>query len=393
MSRFQPYQHYIYRRVQYFQWALLALAFAGELLNWKLLPRDPSAPNILVSLILLSIFGLLSFCTPLEGTFWDRLCFIFMETIVLTGATAAGVARFVFPLYTVVMAKGCLILDRRGLWITGAVAFVGQILWCSYKIAITSPGVWRHGWTPAAVFAIAGSAVILTYVGIAVMILVGMLTLSLVSEHKNRMETERLSKEVEVLATEVERSRIAREIHDSLGHSLTTLNVQLDLARRLAKDDPVRSEQALNLAKGLATQSLDDVRLAVKSIRKPNFNWREAVEALVKEATANHPIAVRLASPLPELPAAIGFQIYRVIQECLTNVLKHAHATEVSISVSCQSSAAELDFSDNGCGMQSASDGGFGIKGMQERVESVRGSIIIDSNEDGGTRIKVSIPL
>jgi signal transduction histidine kinase len=393
MSNLQFFHHKLYRQVQYFEWALLALAFIGTFSAWKYAPHDPSAPNLLVSLFLLVIVALLSFFTPLEGTFWDRFCFIFMETIILTGATAAGLARFVFPLYTVVMAKGCLILDRRGLWITGTMALIGQIVWEGYKIVITMPGLLKHGWTFPAVVAIIGGAFVMTYVGIAVMILVGMLTLLLVSEQKSRLETERLSKEVEALAAELERSRIAREIHDSLGHTLTTLNVQLDLGKRFATEDPERSQQALVLAKELATQSLNDVRLAVQSIRNANFDLKQAVGTLVEDVRQSQALTIEMPVELPELPPAVGFQLFRVIQECLTNVLKHANASLVTIEVKKKDNTVELQFADNGRGVTGESPDGYGIKGMKERVESMRGSLSIDTEVDKGTRIQVSIPL
>lgn len=393
MTQIRFFHHQLYRKVQYFEWILLAIAFAGELIALKFLPADPGAPNIVVSLLMLLIVGALSFYNPVEGTFWDKICFMFMETILLTGATAAGNARFVFPLYTVVLAKSCLVLDKKGLWITGTSALLGQLAWACYKIVITTPNLLKHGLTPLLAVGIGCSAMVLAYVPIAVMILVGTLTLSLVSEQKSRMEAERLSREVEALATELERSRIAREIHDSLGHSLTTLNIQLDLARKFAKDDPGKSQQALDLGKELATQSLNDVRLAVQSIRNSDFNLKEAVEGLVNDVRQIQPIKIRVLSDLPELPPAIGFQLFRVIQECLTNVLKHANASAVTIEVARANGRVQLDFSDNGVGMSNQTGQGYGIKGMQERVESMRGSMSIKAQPDAGTQIQVSIPL
>lgn len=393
MNKIQFFHYKLYRKVQYFEWILLGLCFLGELAAWKLAPSDPSAPHLPLSLCLLVVVSLLSFLTPLEGTFWDRLCFIFMETILLTGAAAAGLARFVFPLYTVVMAKGCLVLDKRGLWITALAAFAGQLVWAGYKIVVTKPEILANGWSASAAVAIVGGAIVSTYVAMAAMLLVGMLTLSLVSEQQSRMETERLSKEVESLATQLERSRIAREIHDSLGHTLTTLNIQLDLVKRFAEDDPERSRLALILAKELATQSLNDVRIAVQSIRNANFDLCEAMSALVKDIRETQPLAIQVSSDLPELPPAIAFQLFRLIQECLTNVLKHANATTVTIAIVRNADSVEVDFADNGRGLPQQLGDGFGIKGMQERVESLHGSMSIQAQPTEGTRIQVTIPI
>src|SRR5579885_2842789 len=359
MSRIPFFHHNLYRKVQYFEWALLVICLAGEALALRFAPPDPTAPNLPVSMLLVLVVVGLSFFAPVEGTYWDRLCFLFLELIVITGATAAGSARFVFPLFAVVMAKSCLLLDGRGQIITAAVAFCAQIAWAGIKMSFAMPQLLAHGLTPLTVLTILGGSLLATYVGIVMMILVAMVTRSLVAEQKSRLETERLSKEVEALATEVERSRIAREIHDSLGHSLTTLNVQLDLARKFSIEDPARSAQALQLAKELATQSLD----------------------------------VSVDGEMPDLPPAVGFQLFRVIQECLTNVVKHANASRVSIAVSRKGRTVAVDFSDNGSGLKEQPHHGFGIKGMQERVESLHGSMTIQAEPQQGTRIQVKIPL
>ncbi len=393
MSRIPFFHHNLYRKVQYFEWALLVICLAGEALALRFAPPDPTAPNLPVSMLLVLVVVGLSFFAPVEGTYWDRLCFLFLELIVITGATAAGSARFVFPLFAVVMAKSCLLLDGRGQIITAAVAFCAQIAWAGIKMSFAMPQLLAHGLTPLTVLTILGGSLLATYVGIVMMILVAMVTRSLVAEQKSRLETERLSKEVEALATEVERSRIAREIHDSLGHSLTTLNVQLDLARKFSIEDPARSAQALQLAKELATQSLDDVRLAVRSLRSPNFDLKDAVDRLVQDARRGQSLDVSVDGEMPDLPPAVGFQLFRVIQECLTNVVKHANASRVSIAVSRKGRTVEVDFSDNGSGLKEQPHHGFGIKGMQERVESLHGSMTIQAEPQQGTRIQVKIPL
>src|SRR5579875_527481 len=393
MSRIPFFHHNLYRKVQYFEWALLVICLAGEALALRFAPPDPTAPNLPVSMLLVLVVVGLSFFAPVEGTYWDRLCFLFLELIVITGATAAGSARFVFPLFAVVMAKSCLLLDGRGQIFTAAVEFCAQIAWAGIKMSFAMPQLLAHGLTPLTVLTILGGSLLATYVGIVMMILVAMVTRSLVAEQKSRLETERLSKEVEALATEVERSRIAREIHDSLGHSLTTLNVQLDLARKFSIEDPARSAQALQLAKELATQSLDDVRLAVRSLRSPNFDLKDAVDRLVQDARRGQSLDVSVDGEMPDLPPAVGFQLFRVIQECLTNVVKHANASRVSIAVSRKGRTVEVDFSDNGSGLKEQPHHGFGIKGMQERVESLHGSMTIQAGPQQGTRIQVKIPL
>jgi len=385
--------HKLLRNVFHFEWILLSLCITQEFLSWKYVPADPSAPSLIVSLIFLVIVAVLSFFPPLQHRYWDRLCFLFLEIILLTGATAAGLSRFVFPLFMVVIAKACLMLDRRGLLITGFAAFCAQLVWAAYKVVITNPTLLQHGWSVGAIITTLASSLVMIYAAVMVMVLVALLTLSLVSEQQSRLEAERLAKEVEALATEVERSRIAREIHDSLGHTLTTLNVQLDVLKLFRRDDPARAEEALRLAKELATQSLTDVRLAVQSIRSPNFSLKDALEALVRDMRQSQDLDVRLNMDVPDLPPAVSFQLYRVIQECLTNVLKHAQASEVTIEIVGQDGTVNVDVSDNGRGLQDQAGGGFGIRGMQERVQNLSGSFAIRARHDHGTQVQVVIPL
>lgn len=390
-ARFVPYP--LFKKVRLFEWTLLLLCMAAEFIAWKFGPSDPTAPQLVVSLFILCIVAVLSFFTPLEGSYWDRLCFLFLEIMLLTGATAEGMARFVFPLFTVVIAKACLLLDRRGLIIIGIAAFLAQIVWASYKLILTMPSLLKDGWNfKVALTLILGSSV-LTYVATAVMVLVAMLTLALMNEQKSRLETERLSKEVESLATEVERSRIAREIHDSLGHSLTTLNVQLDLLKKYSTDAGQEEQEALLSAKELATQALNDVRLAVQSLRHSNFHLEDSIRSLVKDTAQAHTIEIELLSAVPTMPATMAFQIYRILQECLTNVLKHAQASKVTINLQNTGQQIELTVADNGLGLPEGFSDGFGITGIKERVSSLHGSMAINTPKGQGTRVEVTIPL
>ena len=368
MSKLPFFNSYLYKKVLHFEWALLILCGVAEAMAWRFAPPDPTAPNLKVSFILLIVVGATSFVRPYKGTYYDRLCYLFLELIVIAGATSAGLARFLFPLFVVVIAKACLLLDRKGLLIVGLAAFVCQMTYASFKISIQNPHLLDHGFTLLALVNLIGGALIFTYVAVAMMILVAMLTLSLLSEQTSRLETERLSQEVQNLATELERTRIAREIHDTLGHTLTSLNIQLEIARKLHQRDPEKSTDALETAKQLASQSLTDVRMAIQSIRNASdFNFEDSVNSLVTDIKQNQQsMDVLVEIDVHELPASVGFQLFRVIQECLTNVLKHANASEVRIQLEQSGEKLHLNVSDNGRGMQTEhSHTGFGIRGNQ----------------------------
>lgn len=383
----------LFRKVLYFEWILLAFCALGELIAWKYGPPDPAAPNLIVSVIMVCIVGLLSFFVPVRSGYWDKICFLFLELVLLSGAAGAGLARLTFPLFMVVIAKACLILDTRGIVITGIAGFLAQVGYGSYKMLISNVSLQENPWDIENIITIFFGSLLLTYAAIVLMILVGMLTLALVAAQKSKHEAELLSNEVELLAVELERTRIAREIHDSLGHTLTSLNIQLEVARKFQGRDAQRAAEALETAKQLAEQSLKDVRTAVHSIRTEDFDFKRSVESLLEDARNSQELEVRLSIDLPEISPAIGYQLYRVIQECITNVLKHANANQVKVVLKHDDKNIEIEVSDNGRGWDQQKDTkGFGIKGMRERVESLHGTVSIVSQPDKGTLCQMSIP-
>jgi signal transduction histidine kinase len=392
----------LFRKVFYFEWALLIICSGAKLVAWRMAVPDPSAPDLRVSLILLGVVGALSVIVPVKGSYWDRFCFLLLELLVMTGATAAGLQRFLFPLFVVVVAKACLLLDKRGMIAVFISAVLASITYATFKIYLQAEAtheyaqVFKHHFDLMSGLILLAMSLVYVYVAIVFMVLVAFLTLALKAEGESRRETERLSKTVQQLATEVERGRIAREIHDTLGHTLTSLNIQLDVARRFAEREQERSSEALSLAKELASQSLKDVRLAIQSIRTAaDFNLNQAVSGLVQDVKhTQQAMDVQLDMAVEDVPASIGYQVFRVLQECLTNVLRHAEASEVEIQLAQLDGQLRLQVRDNGKGLETGRlTPGFGIRGMQERIESMHGTVAIEAAPNKGTLINVQIPL
>ncbi|MBY0357107.1 MAG: sensor histidine kinase [Candidatus Obscuribacterales bacterium] len=387
------------RKVVYFEWILILICAVGEIIDWiaitfRFHQPDPSTPNLITSLIFLLIVFLLSFVVPVKNTYWDRLCFLFLEIVLLTGCAASGLARFVFPIYMVSVAKAYLLLDRPGLAIIFSAALFTQFANGCFKFFITTPWMQQNPFSLSGILIMMGSSLVMNYAAFSMMVLVGMLTETLVAEKRATQESERLSDEVEKLATELERTRIAREIHDSLGHTLTSLNIQLEVARKFSKRDNDRSLEALDLAKQLASQSLTDVRTAVQSIRHPDLDLNEAVHKLAAQLQQTQSLEVIVNMSAPNVSSAINYQLFRIIQECLTNVMKHAEAKSVKVELKHDKKNIELNVSDDGKGLpQEEETQGFGLRGMQERVESMHGTVHIHSAPNEGTRLQVIIPL
>jgi signal transduction histidine kinase len=181
-----------------------------------------------------------------------------------------------------------------------------------------------------------------------------------------------------------ERNRIAREIHDSLGHSLTALNLHLEMALKLSQIQPEKSHEVLKEAKRLGSVALNDVRQSVSTLRSDPLQDRDLATAIAKladEFSRSSQIQPVCDLQLPDqLPQPIATTIYRIVQEALTNISKYAQATEVMISIHTFPNELKLHIVDNGCGFTPTNNTtGFGLQGMRERVLSLHGHFEIIS--------------
>jgi signal transduction histidine kinase len=202
----------------------------------------------------------------------------------------------------------------------------------------------------------------------------------------------------EEVATLQERNRIARDIHDSLGHSLTALNLHLEMALKLAQVQPDRSLQVLAEAKRLGSIALQDVRASVSTLRSDPLQGQDLPTAIQK-LMDDFQLADRIKPSCnldlpPHLPQEVATAIYRIVQEALTNIAKYAQATETSVEIYTRAADIELRIADNGRGFNPTyNTTGFGLQGMRERVLSLQGKFEIVSAPDKGCEIIAIIPL
>jgi signal transduction histidine kinase len=202
--------------------------------------------------------------------------------------------------------------------------------------------------------------------------------------------------QIEELATVQERNRIAREIHDSLGHSLTGFNLHLEAALRLLQSDPEEAKQLLLEAKQLGSAALKDVRESVSALRSDPLEGRSlelAMRSLVEEFQRSSRIASQLViDDLIDSDRYISLQlktiIYRIVQESLTNISKHSEASFVSIDCQVRNQNLEVTIEDNGKGFDPDRNmSGFGLQGMRERVLAVSGNLEIETSRGNGCKI------
>ena len=201
--------------------------------------------------------------------------------------------------------------------------------------------------------------------------------------------------QAEELAVARERNRLAREIHDGLGHYLTTIAVQLEAARALQAESPARAAGAVGKAYLLAQDALGDVRRSVGALRSDVP--RESLPRLLERLAAEQPqlvVGVEVQGTLRELPPAVEHALYRVAQEGLTNVRKHAGKAQAQVALDFREPLlVRLEVTDDGEGPGPGEAGaGFGLNGVRERIEMLGGRMAAAAQPKGGFALRVEVP-
>jgi PAS domain S-box-containing protein len=215
------------------------------------------------------------------------------------------------------------------------------------------------------------------------------------------LQLESLALQGEEAAVLAERNRLAREIHDTLAQGFAGILIHLQLAEVAMTRKPDRAMPALIQARDLAKSSLAEARRSVLALRPTvlqNASLLEAIRRMTDSMTAGTELRSRievLGAPCP-LPSDIEDHLLRVCQESLNNTLKYAEASEVSVTLSFAESGVSLMIRDDGVGFtlgERPRGGGFGLVGMRERLEAMRGQLTIHSQPGQGTEIIAVVPV
>jgi signal transduction histidine kinase len=202
--------------------------------------------------------------------------------------------------------------------------------------------------------------------------------------------------QVEALAVAEERNRLAREIHDSLGHYLTAITRQLEVASKLVSQQPGRAAESIAKAEELARQSLGEVRRSVAALRTSPVDaaaLEEAIGSLVDDVRAGGISASYVTvGDVYSLSTAQKLALYRAAQEGLTNVCKHAKASACEIELAYEPNQVTLSIVDNGIGQRTTPGSGFGLLGLRERLALLGGSLEAGDRSEGGFRLRVVVP-
>jgi signal transduction histidine kinase len=219
-------------------------------------------------------------------------------------------------------------------------------------------------------------------------------------------EAERTREEEALRRVDEERIRIAREVHDIVAHSLSIVTVQASAATTLLDTDPERARESIDHIRTTSKEALGELRSMLDVLRTgdgsvpmaPTADITE-VERLVRPVRDSG-LAVDLTvhGDLAAVPAFASVSAYRIVQEALTNTVRHAEATSVSVALAVVAGRLEIEIIDDGHGsgestVESAEADGHGLRGMRERIDALGGTLVAGPAAAGGFRVYAAIPL
>jgi signal transduction histidine kinase len=410
--------HHPLRLFLYIEWILFAVVMALEVSPHEVKLLEPNWLNIGI-VVILAAMGLR---LP-SGKLSFKILYTIAQMIPISIAIAVGM-RPVPWLFTIVVIRSYLIFGRQYRWWIIAASAMFMVYFVTTTIFMPHPhphpGSGFHARPKVANIKPRTSeerqrqrdgfrwGFVLLFGGI--LLSLQLLVDRILAEKQAKEELAIANQRIRTYALKAEengslqeRNRIAREIHDSLGHSLTALNLHLEMALKLSQIKPEQSYAVLKEAKRLGSVALNDVRQSVSALRSDPLKDRDLTTAIYKLADEfNRSNQIQPACDLnlpPNLPHPIAISIYRIVQEALTNISKYAQATKVSIEIQTYPTELKLRIIDNGCGfIPTNNTTGFGLQGMRERVLSLQGEFEIISDRDihstslSGSRLHLKAP-
>ncbi|MGD1930371.1 MAG: sensor histidine kinase [Leptolyngbyaceae cyanobacterium] len=398
--------HAPFKQLLYVEWILLGMAALATLSSMALFP-DQRVAWVEISLILgIAVMGL-----HLPQRWLPKLSYTVIELgslLILTLYT--GQSSTVTPLLPllgmVIVIRSCQML--QGGWRVAVVVIVftlhGMVVFARGDIPVPPLIVQKLGTPPTDWQINAIKTNLIIFFGL-VLVFVLLLVNALLSVYRSQQDLaiahaqlRAYAVKVENQATLQERNRIAREIHDSLGHSLTAQTILLENALLFLPPQAHRARDYLTTATESAYRALRDVSKSVSALRTAPLQdapLNQAIPTLIREICQPANIVPDYQVELPDaLPEDVCLALFRIVQEALTNTVKHSQAQLVQVRLLTKSHRLHLQVLDNGKGFDpSKNTTGFGLRGMRERATALEGTCQIWSAPGAGCRISVILPL
>jgi signal transduction histidine kinase len=384
------------RFLLYLEWLLLALTVLSEL---PVLPRYHGLRWRELNLICLLAFAGMGLRLP-TGKLWQKGLYTIGALGLILISSFGGGLRLFSPLYVVFVIRNCLIFEQPLRSILTLVAFGSAFLTQIYRFQSFDRLPRFPPILPRFIATERSEALLISFgflLGL-VLLFLQLLVNAVLAERKSReqlaianTQLRQYALRIEDVATLQERNRIAREIHDSLGHSLTVFNLHLEAVLRLWESDPAEAKALVREAKQVGATTLQEVRQSVSALRSDPLQGKTLEAAILnlgedfKRSTGIEP--KMQIHPANRLPTQFSTPLYRIIQEALTNICKYAHATEVTIHLELTDELT-LIIQDNGSGFDpSQTTTGFGLQGMRERTLALGGTFEVVTAPRQGCRI------
>ena len=270
----------------------------------------------------------------------------------------------------------------------------------AFAQSVTKEG---RGWTDELTCSTSSGRIIPSEISASTLEIDGRLyMLAIVRDITERKQTQEVQKELAVME---ERNRLAREIHDSLAQGITGIIWQLNALEQAVQNGGPQPLDALNRVRDVAKECLREARRSVWDLRQSPLQGSSLVDALRNEtskaSTGGQLLAsLKVSGQERVLPSGVEAAILRLCQESLSNVMKHADATQVTVSLTYDDAEVRLAVQDNGKGFDteaprapSAEGGGFGLVGMRERTRILGGDLAVHSHPQNGTLVEANLPL
>jgi two-component system sensor histidine kinase DesK len=314
------------------------------------------------------------------------------------------VAAIALPLFLVLYFRGYSACDWRAIAYAAAIATIGFgaipimpsagvfLVYAGSMVGGVRPARLAIAWLVLLVLAIAAYGLILDLPLFAwgpVAFFTGMIGFANYMWAEMRKKNEALqaaNAKVQQLATQAERERIARDMHDLLGHTLTVIAVKAELAGKLVGSDPARAQGEIEDIQATARHALQEVRYAINDMKRASL---AAEIASARAALAAADVKLESQPHLPVVPAPLEPPIALLIRESVTNVVRHAQASVCRISLDRTDDHIRLEISDDGRG--GVNEAGNGVSGMRARVAALGGEFSLRSEQ--GTVVEAVLPL